>query len=133
MGHCSPPEFLVLHALRLKGFAQPEAISTTTGVPSHDVQRHLDAAHESGHAMKRDGRLSGWALTPAGRQHHAALLNDDVERAGSRDKVDAAYRQFLDVNGELLGVCTDWQMRVGPNGEQTLNDHSDPIYDKAVI
>ncbi|MDQ3108180.1 MAG: MarR family transcriptional regulator, partial [Actinomycetota bacterium] len=34
----------------------------------------------------------------------------------------------LDVNTELLTVCTDWQLR-----ESGLNDHTDAAYDRSVI
>ena len=133
MGHRSDPEFLVLHTLRLKGFAQPDAVATTTGLDEADIATTLDKAAGAGHAQKREGRITGWALTPAGRSHHAALLQDEVSTAGCRDKVDAAYRRFLEINGQLLGVCTDWQMRKGPTGDQVLNDHTDAGYDAAVV
>ena len=133
MGHGSEPTFVVLHALRLKGFAQPDAIAATTALPEDEVGKILDAAAGDGLALKREGRISGWALTGAGRERHAKLLSEEVEAAGCRDTVDAAYRSFLDVNRDLLQVCTDWQMRTGPSGEQVVNDHSDSKYDQAVI
>jgi hypothetical protein len=133
MGHASEPAFVVLHALRLKGFAQPDAIAATSALPEDDIEKILDAAAGDGLAQKREGRISGWALTGAGRERHAKLLSEEVQAAGCRDQVDAAYRRFLEVNGDLLEVCTAWQMRTGSNGDQALNDHSDAEYDKQVI
>src|SRR5436309_2599951 len=111
MGHRSQPEFLVLHGLRLKGFAQPDAVTLTTGLAEPEVVRMLEHGASAGQVQKRDGRISGWALTPAGRSRHAALLADEVRTCGCRDNVEVSYRRFLDVNPELLSVCTDWQLR----------------------
>ena len=133
MGHASEPAFVVLHALRLKGFAQPDVIAATTALPEGEIGKILDGAAADGLAQKREGRISGWALTGAGRERHAKLLSEEVEAAGCRDTVDDAYRRFLDVNRDLLQVCTDWQMRPGPDGSQVVNDHSDAKYDQAVI
>src|SRR5438046_1578081 len=122
MGHASEPAFVVLHVLRLKGFAQPDAIAATTELPQGEIETILDGAAADGLAQKREGRISGWALTGAGRERHAKLLNEEVEAAGCREAVDGAYRRFLDVNHDLLQVCTDWQMRPGPDGSQVAND-----------
>ena len=46
-----------------------------------------------------------------------------LEASGYRDTVHEAYKRFLEINGDLLGVCTDWQMRPGPDGQPVLNDH----------
>src|SRR3954466_5718491 len=106
MGHASEPAFVVLHALRLKGFAQPDAIAATSGLPQPEIEKILDSAAGDGLAQKREGRISGWALTSAGRERHAKLLSEEVEADGCRDAVDAAYRSFLEVNRDLLEVCT---------------------------
>ena len=37
MTHQSHPDLLVLHALRLKGFAEPPAVAEATGVEETDV------------------------------------------------------------------------------------------------
>ncbi|MDQ1395953.1 MAG: hypothetical protein QOG64_1212 [Acidimicrobiaceae bacterium] len=133
MGHASEPTFLVIHALRLKGFALPEAVAATTTVAEADVERTLEAAAADGLVQKREGRISGWSLTAAGRERHAKLLAEEAAASGCRDAVDASYRRFLEINGELLAVCTDWQMRPGPDGQPVLNDHADADYDGGVI
>ena len=56
------------------------------------------------------------------------LLAAELDVAGSRDRVESAYGRFLELNGELLSVCTDWQV-VGVDGEQAVNDHSDAGHD----
>src|SRR4051794_21981478 len=100
MGHRSDPDFLVLHALRLKGFAQPDAVAATTGLSEADVAATLVRAAEAGQVQKREGRITGWALTPPGRAAHRGLLEDEAAGAGCRDKVDASYRRFLEINGD---------------------------------
>ena len=128
----SEPHLLVLHALRLKGFAAGDAVVAQTGVDGHVVATLLERLQDDDLVVHREGRVTGWALTPAGRRHHAALLAEELDAAGLRDQVDRAYRRFLQANKVLLGVCTDWQMRE-QDGQQAPNDHSDPVYDKAVV
>jgi hypothetical protein len=82
----------------------------------------------AGLATRRDGRISGWALTPDGRAAHAELIADELAAVGALSTVEDAYGRFLGVNNELLTVCTDWQLREG-----ALNDHADAAYDDAVI
>lgn len=132
MAHASDPSFLVLHALRLKGFIATDAVVALTGLAEPEVTSHLDAFRDTGHATYREGRLSGWSLTPAGRTHHAELIAAELTAAACKPSVDANYRSFLQVNHTLLGVCTDWQLRT-VGGEQVVNDHTDPVHDKAVI
>jgi hypothetical protein len=79
---------------------------------------------------------AGWArargawvvLTPAGRAEADVRLR--IEPGTElHTRAARAYEQFLPLNGELLRVCTDWQVR--PGG--TPNDHRDATYDWAVI
>ena len=55
-------------------------------------------------------------------------MGAELDAAGARTAVREAYDRFVDLNPELLAVCTDWQMR----GEQ-VNDHRDGVYDDAVV
>src|SRR5437773_879153 len=126
MSHASEPAFLVLHTLRLKGFASAEAVAGITGQPLADVDAALAQAKDDAWVMYREGRVSGWALTPAGRERHGELLGAERSAAGYREAVQRGYTRFLDVNADLLAVCTDWQMRSGPDDQPVLNDHSDP-------
>lgn len=124
----SDPGFLVLHALRLKGFADTSVVATLARLSEDDARVLLEKTAAAGQVSRRDGRISGWALTVEGRATHAELIRAEVEAAGVHDAIDAAYRRFHDVNNVLLNVCTDWQLRDG-----ALNDHGDEAYDAAVI
>ena len=71
----------------------------------------LDQLVVDGLATYRDGKLSGFTLTKAGREHHAHLLSAELEAAGAREAVQGAYARFLQLNTDLLTICTAWQLR----------------------
>lgn len=126
--------FLVLHALRLKGLADVETLALTTGLASDGVQAALAKLDVDGQVIERSGRMPGWALSGTGRAAHAELLAAQMASVSDRalQSVRQAYERFLDVNRQLLAVCTAWQMReVG--GQAVLNDHRDEAYDRSVI
>jgi biotin operon repressor len=131
--HVSEPQFLVLHSLRLKGFATEPAVADLTGLSRSDVDTHLAMLRADGYALYRDGRVTGWTLTAAGRDQHMEHLAVDLAHADCRSVVEHAYGQFLAVNHQFLTACTAWQVRASGRGEQVFNDHSDPLYDANVI
>ena len=115
-------EFAVLHALRIKGYGQPDALGELSLV---EPGRLVDILHrfvEQGfvrHVASRDL----WQLTSAGREFHAARLPEMV--TGSAAGLRAHYEQFLVLNNDLKQLCTRWQVRKGE-----ANDHSDAEYDR---
>lgn len=132
MAHPSAPELLVLHALRLKGFAETDVVAGATGVDEAAVAASAQALVGAGLVQRRDGKVSGWSLTKDGRADHAARVAAEVDASGQRDVVDAAYRAFLAANGDMLATCTAWQLR-DEGATQVINDHSDPQWDAAVL
>jgi DNA-binding MarR family transcriptional regulator len=123
---------LVLHGLRLKGFADASAVAEAVGIADAEAKPELDRLVGEGLATYRDGRMSGFALTPTGRALHAQLLTEELEATGARDAIQASYTRFLAINKDLLSICTAWQLRdVG--GESVVNDHSDPAHDASVV
>jgi hypothetical protein len=129
MARASDPRLLVLHGLRLKGFGEAAAVAALVGLDSGEVDAHLHRCRDAELVLYREGRLTGWALTPGGREEQERLLRAELSACGARDVVDNAYRRFLALNQELLEVCTAWQMK----DEATLNDHTDAAYDAGVI
>ncbi len=129
MAFPSDPALRVLLGLRLGGFSSIDKIAALTTVDPDVVARTLEEFGAQGLASFKDGRMTGWVLTPAGRAEGEARLRAQLDAAGCRDALDAAYRRFLALNGQMLAVCTDWQMR----DAQTLNDHSDADYDAKVV
>lgn len=128
MGHPSDPRFLALHGLRLKGFGEPDAIAAAVGLDTATVATLVPTLADEGLVLRRDGRLSGWALTREGRSEQQALATKELAELGAQAAVRAGYDRFLALNGELLAVCTDWQVRGG-----AINDHTDAAYDAGVI
>lgn len=132
MAHQSASPFLVLHALRLKGFAESDVVGRSAGLPDEEVATLCKELAVEGLVQRRDGKLAGWSLTPDGRAAHAVQVAAELDAAGARDVVDASYRRFLAVNGEMLATCTAWQLR-DHGGTQLINDHTDPAWDAAVL
>jgi hypothetical protein len=132
MGHRSDPTFRVLHALKLRGFADAAVVAEVTGLSGAEIDRYLAEAAEAGWARRREGRICGWALTPEGRSRDAESLWAEREASGCREVVSAVYDEFAELNGRFKELCTDWQLRtLGAN--QVPNDHTDAIYDRSVI
>ena len=132
MAHHSDPRLRVLHALRLKGFADAAVVGAAAELDPPAVDVHLDSLSTEGLTAFRAGRHPGWTLTPAGRDEHRRLLAGEVEAAGCRGAVHDSYEAFLALNAELLATCTAWQLREVERN-QVPNDHSDPAYDGAVL
>lgn len=128
----SEPDFLVLHALRIKGFAEPQVIEASTQLDGDEVAKFLEVFETEGLATHRAGRVSGWVLTGDGRAEDERRAAAELDAAGARDVVSDAYRRFVALNPEVLQVCTDWQLREGAEGA-TVNDHRDHEYDREVI
>ena len=132
MSHPSTRQFLVLHGVRLKGFAEVPALASLWELDEADVEAELKKFADDGLVQHREGRVSGWSLTPDGRAEYARCAAAELEEAGARDEVHAAYEEFLSVNPDLLAACTSWQLRqVGDS--QVVNDHTDAAYDGRVI
>lgn len=123
---------LVLHGLRLSGFAPTAAVGRRWALAEDRVTAALEHARAEGWATYREGRLTGWSLSAAGRRHAESLLAREVEEAGARPAIDAAYRGFLDLNQRFLDVCTEWQLRTVEEA-QVVNDHTDADHDRRVI
>ena len=131
MGHPSPPRLLVLHTLRLKGIAEASVVAADTGLDQQDVESELSSLEADDLARMRRGRIAGHALTPEGKALGERLIADELAETDTRDAIDAAYREFLEFNDQLLAVCTAWQLRP-VDGESQINDHSDADYDRGV-
>lgn len=128
----SDPDLLVLHGLRLTGFAEADVVAAGSGLDVDDVAKRLDGFEVDGLVKHRAGRVSGWTLTAAGRARGEHLLAEELDAAGAREPITVGYRRFLERNAEMLGVCTDWQMRE-VDGRQVVNDHADADYDAGII
>lgn len=132
MPHPSSTRLLVLHGVRLKGFAEPAALAALWSLDEPTVEAELKSLESEGLIQRRDGRVSGWSLTADGRAAHAREVEEELAASGARAAVERDYRAFLEVNPELLGTCTAWQLKSGAQGS-VVNDHADGAYDAVVL
>lgn len=132
MSHRSDARLLVLHALRLKGVAGADAVASTVDLPEADVARHLDAMAGAGLVVRREGLLTGWQLTAAGREEGERSLAAELDAAGARSAAEGAYRRFRTLNPGVLDACSRWQVKEVA-GRLVRNDHADPAYDEKVL
>lgn len=130
--HASGAPSVVLHALRMKGFADVGTLAGSLQLAPDGVEEQLRRMESEGLVLHRVGRLTGWALTASGRRRHRQQVARELAADDVRGRIDDAYRRFLPVNRDLLTVCTDWQMRE-VDGRPVLNDHADRDYDRAVL
>ncbi|PSL00555.1 hypothetical protein CLV63_10129 [Murinocardiopsis flavida] len=136
MIRAEPPQagrdLLVLHALRCGGHAGTARVAAATGLPEPAVESELIDLGAAGLVTYAAGPFAAWGLTDAGRAADAERITADLESAGARPAVAAAYERFATLNPELLDLCTAWQLR-SVDGAGTVNDHSDPSYDTRVL
>jgi hypothetical protein len=132
VAHRSAPRFLVLHGLRLKGFADTASLAGRTGLELQATEDLLRSLAGDGLVRHHEKRQVPWSLSPEGRAEHGRLLAEELDASGARPVVDDAYERFRALNPELLQLFTDWQVRpdAPPPG---LNDHRDEAYDRDVI
>ncbi|GAA2439742.1 hypothetical protein GCM10010191_63910 [Actinomadura vinacea] len=132
-GHpATDTDLLVLHALRCGGHAGLARVAAATGLGESDVESELIDLAVAGLVTHMAGDFGGWGLTDTGRALDAERITGELESAGARTAVTAAYDVFLVLNPELLDLCTAWQLRSG-DGVMTANDHSDRSYDARVL
>ena len=128
----SSEELRIVHALRLKGFADTDVVAESAAASVETTKSTLDGLATSELVKYREGRMTGWMLSKDGRAHGESLLAAELDANGIRDEVDGCYRRFLGLNQDFLALCTDWQVRE-IDGEQVPNDHNDAEYDASVI
>jgi hypothetical protein len=117
-------DLLVLHTLRCIGFAGLARVCDATGLPESDVESELIDLAIAGHVTRVAGEFGGWGLTDAGRAEDAERISAELDAAGAREAVAAAYDVFLVLNPELLDICTAWQLRPG---------EANPAYESRVL
>ena len=125
---------LGLHGLRLKGMAPADRVAELYGLDEAELTTLYEAEQEAGHLTYREGRVTGWMLSKEGRAAGQALVEAELAAVGLDSVVRDAYHRFHEQNQDMLALCTDWQMKPGPDGgDPGLNDHDDPDYDASVV
>ncbi|MEY2469867.1 MAG: hypothetical protein QOF21_2565 [Actinomycetota bacterium] len=135
MPYVSDPAFLTLHVLRVRGITPTAEVATTTGLDEPVVAEAMEKHQAHEFVTLRQGSLPGWALTRFGRDEDATLATVELNEADARGAVEQAYGAFLELNPQLLKLCTDWQL-FPPLDNKTapeLNTHEDAAYDAEVL
>lgn len=118
----------VVRLLAIKGYALPEAAAEALSIPADEAGALLDRLVADGLAELAAG---AYRLTADGRAVAAERLALDRERWGPA-AADAALDAFLALDHRMKETVTAWQMRE-VDGVAAFNDHTDAVYDGAVL
>ncbi|GGO71925.1 transcriptional regulator [Nonomuraea cavernae] len=130
----SLPGLLVLHAVRVLGFADTPVAAQRYGLDAAETEELLRDAEARGWvSYTAFAGTAGWSLTERGRAENERLLATELARVGGADEVRDVHREFLPLNALLLRACTDWQLRPTAGDRLTANDHRDPAWDARVL
>ncbi|MEV5751777.1 transcriptional regulator [Actinoallomurus sp. NPDC052308] len=125
---------LVLHAVRITGFADTPVVARRYGLDAAETKETLLDGQARGWVEHTAfAGAGGWSLTEAGRAENERLLAAELARVGGAEEVRGVYRAFLPLNALLLQACTDWQLRPAAGDRLAVNDHSDPAWDAGVL
>ncbi|MEV4567745.1 transcriptional regulator [Nonomuraea sp. NPDC049419] len=130
----SVPDLLVLHAVRVLGFAGTPELARRYDLDAAETEELLRDAEAHGWVgHSAFAGTAGWSLTERGRAENERRLAAELADAGGTDEVRDAYRAFLPLNARLQQACTDWQLRPAPGDRLAPNDHTDPAWDARVL
>src|SRR4051794_40004579 len=114
MGRRSPADLLVLHAVRLKGFASTAAIAARFSLNTDQTEEDLLDAQAHGWVSRSSfADLTGWSLTQTGYRHDEAQLREELDRVGAHWIVTAVHEGFLPLNAQASQIFTAWQLKPG--------------------
>lgn len=134
MTHESSLDLLVLHAVRITGFADTPVIAKRFGLDTAETDESLLDAEAHGWVTRTAfADLGGWSLTESGRTENERQLAAELARVGGAEQVREVYREFLPLNTRLQRACTDWQLRPTADDRLAANDHTDPAWDASVL
>jgi hypothetical protein len=115
MTHDSDPALLVLHGVRILGFAGADRVAARFGLGDHDVSEQLlDDQARGWVTWSSFGDDGGWALTEAGRRQNEGMLADELDEADARSEVRHAHGVFVPFNDAVSRACTAWQLAHDP-------------------
>ncbi len=111
MSHSTPTDLLVLHAVRVLGYADSSRIAARFALNLHEVHEHLQDAQARGWiTFSSYAGDEGWSLTEHGKVHGERRLSAELDEARARAAVEEVYRQFMPLNDIVASVCTAWQL-----------------------
>ncbi|WP_035855217.1 hypothetical protein [Cryptosporangium arvum] len=101
----------VLHTLRCIGASGVDGIADAAGVSAGEAESALIDLAVDGLVTFERGAFGGWRVTAPGTAADDRAVAAELRALDVRDVVAAAYREFLELNPELLDLCTAWQLR----------------------
>ncbi|MCE3552896.1 hypothetical protein LWC33_15695 [Pseudonocardia sp. RS11V-5] len=125
----------VLRALCVAGPSAVEAVARRSGIKTGIVHGELLAAEAVGLVVHcpATGR---WSSSAAGRVMTKRLVSGEVD-PGARTGLGSLARRLADLDREVAVLMSRWFLREGEtdgeHGTVTINDHTDPIHDAAVL
>jgi hypothetical protein len=112
--HTSTTDLLVLHAVRLKGFADTDIIAARFALDPHQTQEDLLDAEAHGWVTRSCfADQAGWSLTEAGRRRNETQLQEELDRTRTRDAVRQVHHGFPALNARATQLFTSWQLADG--------------------
>lgn len=130
----TPWELLVLHAVRLLGFAPVDRVAARYALPADETEQLLEDHRALGLVEHSEfAGSAGWSLTARGRLEGEARLAAELDATARRDQVHRTYLDFLDLNARVLRAVTDWQTRPVAGDLLAANDHQDLRWDRRAL
>lgn len=135
MKRASDPELLVLHAVRVRGWADGAAVAGRYGLdPAEADEILLDHQAHGWIAWSEFLGSGGWSLTASGRAEDERRLAAELLEAGPAGAVvRGVVEVFGPLNDRLQRACTRWQLRPAPGDLLAVNDHADPAWDAEIL
>jgi pyruvate,orthophosphate dikinase len=118
----------VIRGLFVKGSSTSEGLASYLLADQASVEPQLGEVVTAGLAISSAG---AYRLTGEGKLEGADLMTAERERWGSCN-ADAALDDFVPFDHRMKETVTAWQVR-DLDGQQVLNDHTDPAYDAAIL
>lgn len=129
----SPASLLALHGVRVLGGPSVSAIAERFNLPQAGVREHLLDAQAFGWVTRHDFFGETWSLTERGRFENERQLAAELDAAAAREAVTRAHATFLPLNRRHGQACSNWQLRPTRWDQLAFNDHTDPVWDDAVL
>lgn len=105
-------ELLTLHAVRLAGLADEEAVLDRALLGDQRVREALQLASADGLVQHLTvGEHGGWVLTAGGSSHLGSLLAQEVDGADAHGVLAATLEEFEVINGPFVKRVARWQLR----------------------
>ncbi|MDV2980527.1 UNVERIFIED_CONTAM: transcriptional regulator [Actinomycetes bacterium ARC8] len=111
MSTATTPELLVLHAVRVLGYAGTERVIARVKLDEHPVRELIQRAQAAGQVTwTQFADQGGWSLTEAGKAHGEHLLAAELGATKTRTLVQEVLDGFGPLNSLVAGACTRWQL-----------------------